>query len=322
MRAIIQDRYGDADVLAMAEVPDPTVRDDQLAIDVRAVSLNAADVEYLRGDAIIRLSGLRRPSHRIPGSDVAGVVVEVGSSVDEFAVGDEVFGDLFEHGFGAFAERVAAPASAFLHKPEDLSFEQVATLPQAGALAWQALHDGRMTGPGERVLISGAGGGVGSFAVQLAAALGAEVTGVDRADKEEFVRALGATHFIDFESEDYTRSGRPYDRIIAVQAHASVPSVRRALTPEGRYGVIGGSLSRLLETVVVGQLVSRVSERSMGLIVWRSNDAQIISALLGSVQAGTVSPAIDRTYPLAQTAEAFRRLAAGNVHGKAVIVID
>lgn len=181
MRALIQDRYGGADVLELADVPVPAIRDGEVLVRVRAASLNAADVEYLRGETIVRIAGPRRPPHRIPGSDVAGVVVKVGPKVTGLSLGDEVFGDLFANGFGAFAQFVAAPASTLTIQPADLTFEQVATLPRAGALAWQSLHGERGVARGDRVLISGAGGGVGTFAVQLAAAAGAEVTGLDRA---------------------------------------------------------------------------------------------------------------------------------------------
>lgn len=322
MRALIQNRYGGADVLELADVPVPAIRDGEVLVRVRAASLNAADVEYLRGDTIVRLAGPRRPPHRIPGSDVAGVVVVIGPNVAGLTLGDEVFGDLFADGFGAFAQFVAAPASSLTLKPADLTFEQVVTLPQAGALAWQSLHGERGVAPGDRVLISGAGGGVGTFAVQLAAAAGAEVTGVDRAAKEDFVRSLGASHYIDFESQDYTRTGERYDRIIDVQARRSVRAVRRALRPGGRYAIVGGLFPRILETVVLGQLIARISDQRVGIVAWRSNDPGITSALIESIRDGHLTPAIEGTYPLAEAPEAFRRLAAGEIRGKAVIVID
>ena len=322
MRALIQDRYGGADVLELADVPVPAIRDGEVLVRVRAASLNAADVEYLRGDTIVRIAGPRRPPHRIPGSDVAGVVVKVGPKVSGVSLGDEVFGHLFAYGFGAFAELVAAPASALTIKPSDLTFEQVATLPQAGALAWQSLHDEPGVRPGDRVLISGAGGGVGTFAVQLAAAAGAEVTGVDRAAKEDLVRSLGASHFIDFESQDYTGTGESYDRIIDVQARRSVRAVRRALRPSGRYAVVGGRFPRILETAVLGKLIARRSDQRTGIVAWRGNDSGVTRALIESIRGGRLTPVVERTYPLAEAPEAFRRLAAGEMRGKAVIVID
>ena len=202
------------------------------------------------------------------------------------------------------------------------TFEQVATLPQAGALAWQSLHDERGVAPGDRVLISGAGGGVGTFAVQLAAAAGAEVTGVDRAAKEDLVRSLGAAHYVDFESQDYTRTGERYDRIIDVQARRSVRAVRRALRPAGRYAIVGGMLTRILETVVLGRLIARISDQRLGVVAWRSNDPGIMSALIESIRDGHMTPVIEGTIPLADAPEAFRRLAAGEIRGKVVIVID
>jgi NADPH:quinone reductase-like Zn-dependent oxidoreductase len=322
MKAIVQARYGTADTLELADVPEPKPGDGDVLVRVKAASLNAADVEYLRGDSIVRLAGPRRPPHRIPGSDVAGVVVEVGRGVVGLTPGDEVFGDLFGHGFGAMAELVAAPASALAHKPPDLTFEQASTLPQAGVLAWQGLNDGRVTSPGDHVLVSGAGGGVGTFAVQLARARGAEVTGVDRAAKRDLVLSLGASHFIDYESGDYTRTGRRYDRIVDVQARKSVRAVRGVLSSSGRYGVVGGSFARIIEAIVFGQVVSHLSDQWLGIVVWRSNDAAIIAELIGSIRDGSVEPVIERTYALADAAEAFRRLAAGDLHGKAVIVMD
>ncbi len=322
MRAVIQDRYGGPDVLELAEVPVPAIHDGEVLVRVRAASLNAADVEYLRGDTIVRIAGPRRPPHRIPGSDVAGVIVDIGPKVAGLKPGDEVFGDLFAHGFGAFAQLVVAPASSLTIKPADLTFEQAATLPQAGALAWQSLHGERAVAAGDQVLISGAGGGVGTFAVQLAAAAGAEVTGIDRAAKEDLVRSLGASHYIDFESGDYTRSGERYDRIVDVQAHRSVRAVRRALRPGGRYAIVGGPFPRILETLVLGRLIARFSDQRLGIVAWRSNDPGITSALIQSIHDGHVTPVIERTYPLADAPEAFRRLAAGEVRGKVVLVID
>jgi NADPH:quinone reductase-like Zn-dependent oxidoreductase len=322
MRALVQDRYGGADVLQLTDEPVPAIHDGEVLVRVRAASLNAADLEYLRGDTIVRIAGLRRPPHRIPGSDVAGVVAEVGPNVAGLALGDEVFGDLFSSGFGAFAQFVAAPASSLTLKPADLSFEQVATLPQAAALAWQSLHDGHGVAPGDQVLISGAGGGVGTVAVQLAVAAGAEVTGVDRASKEELVRSLGSSRFIDFESQDYTRTGERYDLIIDAQARRSVRAVRRALRPAGRYAIVGGSITRILETAVLGLIIGRISEQRLGVVTWRSNDPGIMSALIESIREGRLTPVIDSTIPLGDAPEAFRRLAAGEILGKVVIVSD
>ena len=322
MRALIQDRYGGADVLELAEVPLPAIGDGEVLVRVRAASLNAADVEYLRGDTIVRIAGLRRPPHRIPASDVAGVVVEIGPQAAGLVVGDEVFGDLFANGFGACAQFVAAPASSLTIKPADLTFEQVVTLPQAGAMAWQSLHGEHGVAPGDRVLISGAGGGAGTFAVQLAVAAGAEVTGVDRAAKEDLVRSLGAAHYIDFESQDYARTGARYDRIVDVQAHRSVRAVRRALRPSGRYAIVGGRFPRIIEIVVLGRLIARRSDQRLGVVAWRSYERENDRGLIASLLDGHVTPVIGGVYPLADAPEAFRRLAAGKIRGKAVIVID
>jgi NADPH:quinone reductase-like Zn-dependent oxidoreductase len=228
---------------------------------------------------------------------------------------------LFSHGFGAFAERVVAPIAALALKPADLSFEQVATLPQAGVLAWQGLRDGRTTQPGDRILISGAGGGVGSFAIQLAVSMGAEVTAVDRVGKRAFIESLGASHFIDFEAQDYVNSDVRYDTIIDVQARRSVRAIRRVLAPSGRYGVVGGPFPRIMEAFVMGQVASRTGSQSIGVVVWRANDPEITTSLVDAIRDGSMRPAIGQVYPLEDAAQAFRHLASGTLHGKAVISV-
>ncbi|MFN8621827.1 MAG: NAD(P)-dependent alcohol dehydrogenase [Chloroflexota bacterium] len=325
MRAIVQDRYGDADVLRLADVPAPRLRNGQVLVRVRAASLNAADVEILRGDSIARLGGLRRPAHRIPGSDVAGVIERVGPGVTGLSAGDAVFGDLFTTGFGAFAELVAAPAKALSIKPPELSFVDAATLPQAAVLAWQAVQAGRPVATGDRVCIVGAGGGAGTFAVQLAAAAGAEVTGVDRGAKEAAVRALGATRYVAFDAPGASTepaADERYDRVVDVQVRRWPRAARRMLRPGGRYGVIGGPFPRIVAMAVAGQVVARTSGHHLGVVAWRANDPEIIGGLLAALRDGRARPVIDATVSLAEVPAAYRRLAAGEVIGKIVVTLD
>ena len=316
MRALIQDRYGGADVLELTDVPVPAIRDGEVLVRVRAASLNAADVEYLRGDTIVRIAGPRRPPHRIPGSDVAGVVVEVGPDVADLALGDEVFGDVFTSGFGAFAQFVAAPASSLTIKPANLTFEQAAAVPTAALTALQALRDRGKLGPGQRVLINGASGGVGTFAVQIAKAFGAEVTGVCSTTKMDLVRSLGADRIIDYTRDDITEKGQKYDLIFDVAAFRSILKYRRILSSGGIYVLAGGSMARIFQLMGA----SMTGAKNMKLIVAKVSQKDLLS-LIDLIGAGKVRPIIDRRYPLAETAEALRYLEEGHARGKVVITV-
>jgi NADPH:quinone reductase-like Zn-dependent oxidoreductase len=254
------------------------------------------------------------------GSDIAGTVESVGARVTRFAPGDEVFGDLFASGFGAFAEYARVPESALTVKPAGLTFEQAATLPQAGLLALQGLRHGRPLRPGDRVLINGAGGGAGTFAVQIAKSMGAHVTGVDSARKLDLLRTLGADDVIDFRVQDFTRMGRRYDRIIDFVSRRSPADYRRAMADDAKTLIVGGATLRLAQAATVGAVRSRSSGQAVGLLFWRAMDADYLEHLISLVLAGTVTPVIERTYPLAEAAEALRRTEAGEVLGKVVIV--
>jgi NADPH:quinone reductase-like Zn-dependent oxidoreductase len=322
MKAIVCTKYGSPDVLQLKEVAKPAPKQDEVLIKVYAASLNAADLETLRGEFIVRIAAPRKPMYKILGSDIAGRVEAVGGNAKLFQPGDEVWGDLsFPHGLGAFAEYVCAPEDALAPKPARMTFEQAATYPQAAIIALQSLRDKGQIQPGQKVLINGAGGGMGTFAVQIAKYFGAEVTGVDSSRKLELLRSIGADQVMDYTQEDYTKSGQPYDLILDVAAHRSVFDYYRALSPEGIFMMVGGSLSTLLQVIFLGALISRIGGKKIGLNTWEPNQREDL-ALLGELfEAGKVVPVIDKCYPLSEAAEAFRQLEAGHVKGKVVITM-
>ena len=320
MKALLRDRYGGPSVLRVGERPIPSIRGSDVLVRVRAASVNAADVDYLRGTFLVRFGGPFRPSVRVLGSDIAGTVESVGADVTRLSPGDEVFGDLFASGFGAFAEYARVPESALTVKPAGLTFEQAATLPQAGLLALQSLRHGRPLRPGDRVLINGAGGGAGTFAVQIAKSMGAHVTGVDSTRKLDLLRALGADEVIDYAGQDFTRTGRRYDRIIDFVSRRSPADYRRALVDDGKTLIVGGATLRLAQAATAGAVRSRSSGQAVGLLLWRAMDAEGLGRLVGLLLAGTVTPVIERTYPLSEAADALRRTEAGEVLGKVVII--
>lgn len=321
MQAVVYTRYGSADVLHLAEVATPTPGDDEVLVRVHAASVNSWDWDLVTGQPpIYRLMfGLRTPKYPIIGSDIAGRVEAVGSKVTRFQPGDEVFGDISGDRFGAFAEYACANADILARKPASISFEDAAALPQAAVLALQGLRQGELQ-QGKRVLINGAGGGVGTFAVQLAKASGAEVTGVDSAPKLEMLRTLGADHVIDYAQTDFTRNGQPYDLILDMVARRSVGDYLRALGPGGMLVVVGGRLEAIFQTVTLGAWLARRQQKGMGLLLHKP-DASDLEHLTGLVAAGTLVPIIDRYCPLGETAEAVRRLGAGEVKGKVVITV-
>ena len=267
-------------------------------------------------------TGLRTPRNRGLGLDVAGQVEAVGPDVTTFQPGDEVFGDLTAFGYGAFAEYACAPEDAWAHKPARLTFEEAATIPQAAILALQGLKGGERLGSGTRVLINGASGNVGPFAVQIAKAFGAHVTGVCSTAKMDMVRGLGADEVIDYTREDYTRRGQRYDWIVDVAGNRSILECRRALKPGGVYVMVGGPTSRILGALLLGPLISLAGSRTMGLMLWwkvfRKEDVILLKEL---IVAGKIRPVIDRRYPLAEVPEALRYLQQGHARGKVVIIV-
>jgi NADPH:quinone reductase-like Zn-dependent oxidoreductase len=322
MKAIVCTKYGPPDSLQLKEVPKPVHQDDQVLVRVHAASVNAADLETLRGQFIVRMAAPFRPMYPILGSDIAGRVEAVGRNVTQFQPGDEVWGDLsFPHGLGAFAEYVCAAEKALAPKPPSMSFEEAAAYPQAAMVALQSLRDKGQIQPGHKVLINGAGGGMGTFAVQLAKYFGAEVTGVDSARKLDMLRSLGADHVVDYTQEDYTKSGQRYDLILDVAAYRSVFDYRRALAPEGIFMMVGGSVATLLQVVLLGALISRSGGKRIGINAWEPNKREDLAFLAELFEAGAVVPVIDRRYPLSQVPEALRYLEEEPHLGKLVIMV-
>jgi NADPH:quinone reductase-like Zn-dependent oxidoreductase len=328
MKAAYYDRYGPPEVVKIRDVERPTPSDDQVLVRVRAASVNRADLDGLKPKpGFVRLfMGLRAPRNHEVGIDAAGVVEAVGPRVTRFKPGDEVMTDLFAAGrFGAFAEYVCAREKAFEPIPAGMSFEEAATLPHSAVLALQGmrLRDGRTFKPGDKVLIDGASGNVGPFAIQIAKAMGGEVTGVASADKLDFVRSLGADHVIDYEKVDYTRSGERYDWIVAVDAHHSIRAARRVLKPNGVYLTMGGDTGTIFAALGGSLLMSRFGDKWSGMMLWwkpmHRPDVDKLKELIG---AGQLRPVIDRRYPLDQVVDALRWVEDGRARGKVVITMD
>jgi NADPH:quinone reductase-like Zn-dependent oxidoreductase len=324
MRAAVRYRYGSPDVVELAEVDRPVPIEDQVLVRVEAASVNRADLDVIepRPGFLRLLYGLRAPRQARIGTDAAGVVEAVGPDATRFQPGDRVFGDLFTFGQGAFADAVCARERAFQPIPEGMSFEVAATLPHAAILAIQGLRDrrGRTVGPGDRVLIVGASGNVGPFAVQIAKHRGAEVTGVCRGDKVDLVRSLGADHVIDYRTTDFPTADERYDWILDVDSHQSILRVRQALAPGGTYVTLGGSGLRIGQAILLGPVISRATSRSMGLMLWwKPFDPDVVAALGELVASGAVRPVIDRRYPLAEIVEALRWVSDGHARGKVIV---
>jgi NADPH:quinone reductase-like Zn-dependent oxidoreductase len=323
MKATVYTEYGSPDVLKLKEVATPTLGDNDVLIQIHAAALNAGDRILLRGDPfMVRFTaGLRKPKHQILGADVAGQVTAVGRNVTQFQVGDAVFGDLSDSGYGAFAEYVAAPAHAVTLKPANLTFEKAAAVPSAAITALQGLRDQAQIQPGQKVLVNGASGSVGTYAVQIAKALGAEVTAVCSTRHVARVRSLGADHVIDYQQEDYTQNGQQYDVILDAAAYRSLADNQRALAPKGVYVLVGGSGGRFLEAMVLGPWRSKKHGQRFRTFVKHptQQDLTFVKELL---EAGSVMPVIDRCYPLHEAAEALRYLEAGHARGKVVITLN
>jgi NADPH:quinone reductase-like Zn-dependent oxidoreductase len=324
VKAAVRDRYGPPDVVHLTEVDRPVPSDDQVLVRVRAASVNRADLDGLGPrPAFARLfMGLRAPRNHRVGIDVAGVVESVGASVTRFRPGDEVFADLFAFGQGAFAEFVCAPERAFQPLPTGMPFEEAAALPHSAILALQGLRlrSGRTIRPGDKVLVVGASGNVGPFAVQIAKSMGAEVTGVCSTDKMDFVRSLGADHVIDYTKVDYTTTGERYDWIVDTDSHHSIFRIRRALRPKGVYVTLGGATSRILQCTLLGPLMSLRGDQWTGLMLWwKPFNAKDVATLKELIASGKVKPVIDRRFPLSEVVDALRWVDEGHAKGKVVL---
>lgn len=329
MLAIIHTRYGTPDLLRLEEVPTPVPGDGEVLVRIRAASANRTDLESVAGRPIMYrgFMGVRAPRHDRLGLDAAGEVEAVGEGVTLFKPGDRVYADLIYDGGGAFAEFACAKEKAWRPIPAGMDFETASTLPASAILAYQGLGRGDGVKTGDKVLINGAAGCVGIFAVQLAKLAGAEVTGVDGSDKLDFMRSIGADHVIDYTHEDYThedytRGGRRYDRILDAIANRSVFAVRRVLAEGGVYRAHGArSTGGLLQAMAVGPLLSVGRKRSLGLVIGKPNSGADLALVGEMVQEGKLVPVIDRTYSLAQVPEALAYYATERPHGKLVIRI-
>jgi len=320
MKAIVYTKYGSPDVLEFKEVGKPTVKDNDVLVKIYAASLNAADWHIMRADPFLArfVFGLLKPKFNIPGADIAGRVEAVGRNVKEFHPGDEVFGNLFACGLGGFAEYACASEEALVLKPVNLSFDEAAAVPLAAVTAVQALCDKGHIQPGQKVLINGASGGVGTFAVQIAKSFGAEVTGVSSTDKLEMVRSLGADHVIDYTKEDFTKNGLRYDLIIATNGYHPISDYKRALSPGGIYVMTGGTGAQMVEAMFQGSWISMTGSKKMGNLSMKPNKEDLIF-IKELLEAGKVVPVIDRRYPLSEVADAMRYLEEGHALGKIVI---
>lgn len=335
MKAIVQDRYGSPDVFELREIERPTVGDDEVLVEVRAASLHPDVWHAMRGRPyVLRImgSGLRRPKNPVPGIDLAGLVESVGTKVSRFRPGDEVFGhsvgaNLWGNG-GTYAEFAAVPESRLQPKPANLTFEQAAAVLTSGPIAVQGIRDQGRIQSGQKALINGAGGGVGTIAVQLAKAYGADVTAVDSAGKLDMLRSIGADRVVDYAHEDFTRSGERYDLILDIAGNHPWSDLRRALTPEGTYVLIGhdqyggsghrwfGSLGRFFKLMVISPFVSHLHP-----FRGTKDPGDRLVVLKELIEAGKITPVIDRTFPLSEVPEAIRYLESGQARGKVVITV-
>lgn len=321
MKAMVYTKYGSKDVLKLVELEKPVPKDKEVLIRVHAASVNSWDWDLLRGvPFMVRLGGILKPKFKILGADIAGTVEAVGSKVNQFRAGDEVFGDISGSGWGGFAEYVAVREDVLSLKPAHMSFDQAAALPQAGVLALQGLRDKGKIRKGMRVLINGAGGGVGTFAVQFAKAIGAEVAAVDSAVKLDMLTGLGADDVIDYTKDDFTQNGQQYDLILDVVGNRSIFDYKRSLSPSGTYVMVGGSMARIFQVMCLGPWISMTEKKNMGILIHKpnQNDQQDLEKL---VEAGQISPIIDKCYALSEVAEALQYLGGGHANGKVVIHI-
>ena len=323
MKAILFTQYGSADFLELKDIPKPSPMENEVLVKVHAASINSWDWELLMGKPFVnRLEfGLFRPKKiNILGCDIAGRVEAVGAKVTQLKVGDDVFGDLSSAGWGGFAEYVCAPEHALITKSENMTFEQAAAIPQAALLALQGLRDKGRIQSGQRVLINGTGGGVGTVALQLAKFFGAQVTGVDCASKLDIMRLAGADEVIDYSELDFTKNGQHYDLILDVAAYHSLTDYKRALSPSGHFVMVGGSMGLANQLILFGWLNSTFGNKSLGILMHKAN--QGLSFIKELYDAGKIVPIIDRTYPLIELAEALKYFEKGQANGKIVIRIN
>jgi NADPH:quinone reductase-like Zn-dependent oxidoreductase len=323
MKAIVYKKYGPPDVLEVTEVEKPIPTDTQVLVKVHAASVNFGNLVLLKGEPFLArfAFGLLKPKYSIPGGDMAGTVEAVGKNVTQFQPGDEVFGDLSGSGWGAFAEYVAVPENALALKPANLSFEEAAAAPMAGVTALQGLRNKGKIQQGQKVLINGASGGVGTFAVQIAKALGADVTGVCSTRNVDILQSLGADHVINYTREKFTENKNTYDLILGVNGHQPLSDYKRVLKPNGIFVHVGGSGSQMFQAMTVGAWISKTSSKKMGTFLQRANQKDLI-IMKELMESGKVKPVIDRRYTLSEVPEAFRYFEQGHAQGKVVITVE
>jgi len=322
MKAIVCTKYGPPDVLQLKEVEKPTPKDNEVLIKVHAASVNDWDWGLLRGKPFMNrlFLGLLKPKNKILGGDIAGRVEVVGRNIKQFQPGDVVFGDLSGCGFGAFAEYVCARENAITLKPASMTFEEAAAVPQAAILALLGLRDKGQIQPGQKVLINGAGGGAGTFAVQIAKSFGAEVTGVDSTRKLDMMRSIGADQVIDYTQEDFTKNEQHYDLILDFAAYHSIFDYKRALNPKGIYVMVGGSSARFFQFMFLGLWILMTTSKKMGILMHKAN--KDLAFMIELLEAGKVVPVIDRRYTLSEVPEALRYFGEGHARGKVVITLE
>jgi NADPH:quinone reductase-like Zn-dependent oxidoreductase len=323
MKAMIYTQYGSSDVLRLADVPMPIPKAGEVLVNVHAAAVNSADVRLLHGQPfVVRLTGygVFKPKYTILGGDIAGRVEATGSGVTAFKPGDAVYGDISNYGLGGFAEYVAVPQSALAPMPTNLSFEEAAAVPLAGITALQAVRDKAVVRADERVAINGASGGVGTFAVQIALALGADVTAITSTSKLEMLRELGATHVIDYTREDFTARPGQYDVILGINGYHPVSHYARALKPGGRYVMVGGTDAQIFEAMLRAPLMPKRDGKRLVNLMAKATPADL-RELTALIERGAVKPVIERCYPLAGAVEALLYAETGHARGKLVITM-
>ena len=320
MKAIVYHEYGSPAVLKLEEVQKPTPADNQLLIKVYAVSINRSDWEGLTGKPLYaRIGGLLKPRDKILGSDIAGRIEAVGKDVRQFKPGDEVFGLMMNYG-GGFAEYVCKSEKALALKPAAMTFEEASAIPQAAFIALQGIREKGNVQPGQKVLINGAGGGTGTYAIQLAKLAGAEVTGVDNTEKLDLMKSLGADHVIDYTREDFTKNGRQYDLILDLIAYHSVFAYQRALKPNGNYFVAGGSVFTMFQILLLGPWIRRTTSKNIRVLMVQTDSKDLVY-ITELIEARKLVTVIDKRYSFSETPEALRYLGEGHAKGKVVITV-
>jgi len=322
MKAIVYEKYGPPNVLQLREIEKPVPKENKVLIRIRAASVTFGDLAAVKGEPfMVRFTlGLRVPKFKTPGKDVAGEVEAVGSNVKEFKVGDAVFGDLSECGWGAFAEYVSVPENAIVHKPANSPYEEAAAVPESAVVALQGLRELGHIQSGQKILIYGASGGIGTFAVQIAKSFGTHVTGVCSTRNLDLVSSLGADLVIDYTKEDFTQSGGQYDLILATAGYRSLFDYKRALAPGGHYVATGGEMKQVFQPMLLGPWLSTGGRKMINLAMKpNKNDLTFVKDL---IEVGKVKPVVDKCFPLSEVPEALRYYGQGRSRGKVVVTMD